>query len=412
MNSRFLALLAFLLCSIEASLSAAVFERSVRKSSGDLPVVVLRGTAEERARAFGALCGREFLQMLEKAMVPAVNAKSDQAWDELAAATGRYFAFPKEFQQQAEAFIDGLRQALPADERRIQALGREVQVSDLLALHAFPDLAVSGRVPLGGCSSFSAWGARTEDGRTIAGRNLDYFTFPGRIPVVVIAQEPAEKGLQKTIEVSVPGILGASTALNEQGVFLSLNDEAGLPPSRNGGWIPRVVPLRRAIETAGAATAVEDVARALRDAPLAAGGIVHVSFPSAAKSASGPAVIEWDGNEEGGGVTVRRGSEQAIHCTNHYLERRNRDASGSSKERFDALKRGFETSASAGEKIDLARAKKLLDAAAVRGRVSTYLSVIARPDERRLWVAVAPRPGASATDGEWTEIAWKEVFAP
>jgi hypothetical protein len=390
------------------------FESSVRGTIQDLPFVVLRGSDEERGRAYGALCGQDLIRVLSEGLIPVINANSPEAWDALVATSENLFVFPAEFRKQAEAFMNGLQETLSKPGQLLKSPGREIRLDDLIALHAFPDLASSGRVSLGGCSSFSAWGKLTEDGDVISGRNLDYFTFPAKLPMMIIAQEPSEPGKLRTLEVSLPGILGASTAMNEEGVFLMLHDESGLPSEQEHGWIPRVLPLRQAIERARAASAIEDIAAVLRGIPLAMGANVHVSFPVANGSSLLPVVFEWDGNPLDQGVTIRRADPDleadALFCTNHYLSRRNTLPEGSSQDRFLALTNGARGAAPEPGGIDLEAARNIMDAAAVRGSGSTYLSVIAFPGKREMVIAVAPEPGASATDGKWIRVQWETVF--
>ena len=384
--------------------------RSAAGTIGDLPFVVLRGTLEERGQAFGALCGRQTVQTVQ-VLAAVVQQRMPNGWDQLVAISNKAFVFPPEQERQMAAFIEGFRKALPPAERIIPAAGRELSVGDLKAFACFPDLAGTGRVPLGGCSSFSAWGALTTDGQIIAGRNADYTTFPGQFVFMVIAQEPAEEGVQKTIEVSGPGVFGASTAINEQGVVLLLHDERGLPPRLQGGWVPRVAVLRQAIEKARAASAIDDVAAVLRGAPLTMGGNIHVLAPMLPGGPL-PAIMEWDGNAQSNGLTIRTASADlpSIFCTNHYVERRAASGSGSSADRFARLERATKQAAARGEKIDVKAAQALMDQVAVRGGSTTYMSVIVRPHLRELTVAVSPGPGRSATDGHWVPVRWEEVF--
>ncbi len=387
--------------------------KSLRGRLGDLPVVVLRGTAEERAEAFGRLAGREFAKMLSEALVPVINRKATNGWDSLNRMVEERFSFPPEFLIQAKAFVRGM-EGLSEMERRLANLGRPVNAGDVLTFHALADLISSGRVPLGACSSFSVWGPLTRDGQVMSGRNLDYHRFPGKIPIFVIAQEPLEPGHLRTLEVSTPGFFGASTALNEQGVFLALHDERGLPTETQGQWVARVVPLRQAIEMANRDSAAATVAECLRRSVPALGGNVMVSFPVTRGAANTPVVLEWDGNSMDHGVTIREPDValgDRVFCTNHYLKRRAPESRDSSARRLQSMMDGVRLSESAGRPIDVEIAKGLLQGASVRGDISTYLSVVASPATRELWVAVAAGPGMSATDGGWTHIRWEEIFS-
>jgi hypothetical protein len=389
--------------------------QSVRGTIHELPFVVLRGTVEERGKAYGALCGADVVSFLNDTLLPLMNRESGSAWNELSRRVESTFAFPTDTLDQMKSFITGLEGAADDQARTLKTLGRDLRVEDLKVMQVLADLLSSGRFKFGGCSSFSAWGDLAEGNELISGRNLDYMTFPGKLPFLVLAQEPSEAGKQKTIEVSMAGIFGATTAMNEEGVLIMLHDEAGLPPARQTDFVPRVTALREAIEKARATNAVADVAGALRHVPVIMGGNIHVSFPlDPARPDHLPAVIEWDGNSRTGGVTVRNpaaGGLEAIFCTNDFLERRSGAPAASNCSHYKSMVQAASNHAKHGRKIGFPMAVAIMDRAAVRGDGSTHIAVIARPNARQLMVAVAPKPGASATDGEWVEVNWNAVFS-
>ena len=53
----------------------------------------------------------------------------------------------------------------------------------------------------------------------------------------------------------------------------------------------------------------------------------------------------------------------------------------------------------------------MMDSVSRGGGLMTYLSVIAYPDARRMYVAVTPKTGVPATQGRWVEVDWEKVFA-
>jgi hypothetical protein len=395
----------------------ARYGQSVRGLIDDLPFVVLRGTLQERGEAYGALCGKDCVEMMNTVILPIVQKMSPDAWQMMVALSKAMMLFPKDDAVQAAAFIEGFRKAVPEADRKMPALGRELGVDDLRLAQGFVDLDGAGRIMLGGCSSFSVWGDLAAGGGTITGRNSDYQTFPGRFPMMVVAQQPSEKDRLATIEVSGPGVLGASTAMNEEGVFLALNNETGLPPRAAGGFWPRISALRPAIETARAASAVKDVAAALRGKAPMMGCIVHVSVPTAKGKGALPSVIEWDGNPLTEGVTVREPEGGAgagfILSTNNYLKRREGppETTGDSARRLKILDGALAAVREAKGKVDLEKAEAMLDSVAPQGGFMTYLSVIAFPDTRRLVIAVTPKTGVPATKGHWVEVDWQQVFA-
>jgi len=66
--------------------------------------------------------------------------------------------------------------------------------------------------------------------------------------------------------------------------------------------------------------------------------------------------------------------------------------------------------ASAGRKIDLDIAKKLLQTVGRSGALVTHLSYVAWPAARRWAFSVSPQTGISASKGRWIALEWKDVF--
>ena len=132
-----------------------------------------------------------------------------------------------------------------------------------------------------------------------------------------------------------PGLIGAYTAMNEDGVTICMHDAQGLPATHQGKFVPRAYALREAIEKASGVSAVEDVRRVLLASPVMRGNNIHVSSPFMGQR-NPAAVFEYDGNTaQDGGVTMRVALDEqtpaltsALLCTNHYRNR----APGSSRD--------------------------------------------------------------------------------
>jgi hypothetical protein len=373
--------------------------RSVRGTIDGLPLLVLKGTAAERGRDHGFLCAKEIVGFID-AFVPVVKSRKGD-WERDVVGAARRFVWPKRYEEELAGMAAGIREALPEpSSRTIRALGREIGVDDLKVLNAIADLFGMG------CSSFSAWGDLTADGQPITGRNADYTTFPIPLTSCIVAAEPSEKELRPTLSVGAMGLVAAGTTMNAEGVFAALHDESGLPRAQGAAFQPRVLSLQSAVETARAERAVEDVAAALRRTPVAVGNNIHVSGPLVP-----PAILEWDGNLKEQGVTLRAPNpdefKSAIVCTNHYRARAERNAGcGRYRSLSDALRRA----ASDGRRIDVAAAQQMLDRVAPQGASMTYLAVVVQPKARRMSVALASKPGVSATKGRWVPVEWAAVF--
>jgi hypothetical protein len=379
--------------------------RSVRGTIDGFPFLVLRGDARERGRAHGLLAAREIVRFLDQALIPVIHATSPGSWEAGFAGRAKLFSWPERYDRELRGMLDGIREALPeVADRRLGSLGREIRLEDLQALNCLTDLLG------GGCSSFSVWGPLTEDGRVLAGRNMDYMAFPIAPFQVLVGVEPAEEGLKATLDLLAFGYLGAGTAMNAEGVWAAMHDEPGLGSKAREGWVPRCLTLRTAVERARAARAVEDVAGALRESPVRVGNNIHLSFPVTASEAARPCVLEWDGHEKDGGVTVHAGEADHLLCTNHYRTRAVRERARDSKDRLERLRTGIEEFRASGRKIGLAEARELLEGVCRNGALVTHFSVVVWPDRRRMAFAWSPSPGRSSTQGRWITVEWADLF--
>lgn len=404
--------------SVCAASSVTVTARhgdSVRGEIDGVTFFVLRGTSQEQGEAHGALGAKDILTVLDGTLIAQVE-KQPGAWEHGILPMVRTFQFPEPYAVELEAMLDGIRKALPdSADRVLSSIGREITLDDLRALNCVGDIMSSGsNMASQGCSSFSAWGRFTADGSVIAGRNLDYTTFPGKIPFCIIARESTGPGSAATLDLSAPGALGVSTAMNSEGVVLLFHDESGLPIKPSGGYAPRPIVSRAALEHLTVEMSSESIVKLFQEKNVLTGTNTHLVFPS---SGPGPraAVVEWDGNPDGKGAAIRTpdGSvdDEALLCTNHYLARTTREPSdGGTFRRFSSLARAIVDAKAAEATIGLPEAKEMMDDVAVGGGGVTYLTAIAYPDERRFVFATTPDTGVPATKGKWSEVNWEQIF--
>lgn len=380
-------------------------ERSARGTVEGFPFLVLRGDATARGRAHGILAGREIIRFLDQALLPVIHATSPGAWEAAFAGRTNLFAWPERYERELRAMLEGIRQALPdAEDRRLKSLGREIRLEDLKALNCLTDLLG------GGCSSLSVWGPLTEDGQVLSARNMDYMAFPITPYQTLIAVDPAEEGLKATLDLLAFGYVGAGTALNAEGVWTALHDEPGLAGGPREGGAPRCLSLRTAVERARAARAIEDVAGSLRGSAVRLGNNIHVSFPLSGARGARPCVLEWDGHEKDGGVSIHLPEADHVLCTNHYRTRASRSGPKDSLARLERLRKGIEELRAAGRKIGLAEARELLESVCRNGALVTHFSVVVWPDRRRMAFACSPSPGRSSTQGRWMTVEWDDLF--
>ncbi|MBF4492393.1 acyl-CoA--6-aminopenicillanic acid acyl-transferase [Flavobacterium sp. MR2016-29] len=82
--------------------------------------------------------------------------------------------------------------------------------------HALQDLALVG------CSSFAAWGEKSEDGNLILGRNFDFYINDSFAENKIIAFISPEQG-HKFMMVTWPGMVGAVSGMNQEGLTVTIN---------------------------------------------------------------------------------------------------------------------------------------------------------------------------------------------
>ncbi|GGH38434.1 acyl-CoA:6-aminopenicillanic acid acyl-transferase [Mangrovimonas yunxiaonensis] len=82
--------------------------------------------------------------------------------------------------------------------------------------HAFQDLALVG------CSSFAAWGDKSEDGHLIIGRNFDFYAGDAFSKEKIIAFVSPTNG-HKFMSVTWPGMIGVVSGMNDAGLTVTIN---------------------------------------------------------------------------------------------------------------------------------------------------------------------------------------------
>jgi len=379
-----------------------------------LTVVILRGTHAERGEAHGALCAREIIAAIGDFAIPTAETgskaltgqKGIDAYEKIIRPSVTKLHWAPRFEEELAGMIRGIQKALPAaKDRLLPELGREIDVNDLKAWNTLADWAYQG------CSSFAAWGALTPDGQAVAGRNLDFPSSKGVCAAQgLMAFVPSEEGIQPILGVSFMGMIGIVTAMNQDGVFVSMNNIHELVSSDKTNRTPRCLALREALEHARSDTALADVPEALRRQPILVGNNILVCR----SAPRGPlaAVLEWDGHAQDFGVTLRSGEQRngasAIFCTNHYLDRGGTSPEAGSLGRYAAMRE--ETGRFLAEEKQIASLQEARRVLARSAGPKTLHSVVVWPATRRWAVALSPGEGKPAVHEPWMEFSWTDVL--
>ena len=411
------ALLTITSSGFSAGESMEIVSRSGRSERGILkgvPVLILRGSDTERGEAHGALCGREIVAVIRDFVIPTAEKgskavtgeKGFNAYEKAIRPSLRILKWTPRFEEELAAMLRGIRRALPdPKDRFLPALNREIDEDDLKAMNTLADWSYQG------CSSFAAWGALTPDGQAVIGRNLDFPSSPGLCAAhCLMAFVPDGEGIQPILGVSFMGMIGIVTAMNQDGVFVSMNNVSEMVSSGKTDRFPRCLALRESLERARSATALADISEALRQQPILVGNNILVGRP--APQGELAAVLEWDGDPQDRGVTLRSGERRdgadAIFCTNHHISRAGKKPEPGSLGRYAAMREEVARFLTAEKQISsLKEARQVLARSA---GAKTLHSVVVWPATRRWALALSPGEGKPAVDQPWIEFSWSDLM--
>ncbi|MHC4777615.1 MAG: C45 family autoproteolytic acyltransferase/hydrolase, partial [Planctomycetota bacterium] len=317
-------------------------------------VLKLWGTPRERGRAHGTLLGRKVMAIVNSFLV---GSRASKYEEKLAPMVPVLFSWPRHIEEELQGLLEGMEGSLPREALEIKALGRKLTLDDLKAFNSLGDWQSLA------CSTLTAWGQYTEGGRTLVGRNFDYFLPPVALRNQLLVVHCPSGARKAFVTVSFPGNLGAITFMNSKGVFGAIHDVHVLPTERGLGYTPRLVTLRLAAETAGGPRALEEALALCRKHRSLYGNNFHFAFPSRAGGKHPAAVIEYDSDRSReNGATLRTAPDRdrnRLWNTNHYRLR----AEATKCRRFSRLDTRFGELSASGKRIDVEAMKALMKSA-------------------------------------------------
>lgn len=350
-------------------------------TKGELRVLELWGTPRDAGFAHGYLLAEDIVTLFDDFVLDPKVVPSHEFYEGIIRPnSGQRFEWSPAARDELAGILAGAQSRLGKDKVRSAKLDRPLDLDDMLAINALADWFCLA------CSSVSLWGPLTSDGQTLTARNLD---FPSTVQMdklqIVIAYRGA--GERKSwLGVSWPGAIGVYTAMNADGVTMSIHDAPGRPMSAASGFTPRSLILREALEGAAAGSFATDVAKVLRAHKVAIGNNVHVSAPRNGDAA--PArIFEYDAGDLSGGVTERipdpaaGALANALWCTNHQRERQ----PPLDCDRYTKLQQRLTEASTAGTRFDAASALRLIRD--IR-QESTLHSVVFMPAKGKMLVLI------------------------
>jgi hypothetical protein len=186
---------------------AAVFEGGSLYRCGKLPVLDLCGNFKQMGRQYGHLLSAELQDLYQRAVVDYFMEKKglDAALiDQTANALFEFY--PRRFKD----IVLGMAET--------SGLSEKEQIR-LNAIELYGTIS--------GCSGIFAWGDYTGGGPLVCGRNYDWFdSYSDFAKSLVVTVFHPDSGISSAI-VTFAGVIYMTTGLNEQGIFLELNN--GMP---------------------------------------------------------------------------------------------------------------------------------------------------------------------------------------
>lgn len=254
--------------------------------------------------------------------------------------------------------------------------------------HALQDLALVG------CSSFAAWGEKSEDGNLILGRNFDFYVNDAFAENKIIAFIKPKEGYNFMM-VTWPGMIGAVSGMNQQGLTVTINaSKSKIPMSAK---TPISILAREILQHA------QNIEEAIT---IAKKRKVFVSESIMVGSAADNKAVLIEVSPEKIGVYDVPNSNQLL-CSNHFQSDALKNNEGNlsqianshSKYRFDRMEELFKENPKINPKIaaEILRNKKGLKNIPLGygnekalNQLLAHHGIIFKPKEKLVWVSASP----------------------
>jgi hypothetical protein len=373
-----------------------------------LPVLQLRGTAEERGFAHGYLVGRQIIDFFEFYIIEDSWGSAKSYQNTFVPFLEGHFNYPPELLKECDAVIRGMRES--GTDMRVESLGRDFNRTDLLAINAYIERrAAFAEASPSSCTQFAFWGSQTKgsqyNGGLIAARNMDGECDVRKVTVshfLVYAVAPSEPGRKRWVSTMWPGFVGTISGVNEEGLYGMENAGGSGPGPVPDGVVPCSWVQRIILEKLGGDASPESVLQMMKPFACSTGGITAagsiILWAVPYKGQESPAFV-YEGGRSGFAVRkpsdVRPVDPDNIMASNHHLvygfdPERPADSLGSrisfsSRWRYETGMQTLEAWSRQHKSLGLAEAIRLLEQVA---QGTTEYSVIFLANERRIFIAV------------------------
>ena len=254
--------------------------------------------------------------------------------------------------------------------------------------HALQDLALVG------CSSFAAWGEKSEDGSLILGRNFDFYAGDDFAKDKIVAFVKPKEG-HPFMMVTWAGMIGACSGMNNEGLVVTINS--------GKSKIPLIAKTPISILTREILQYAKNIDEAIA---IAKKRQVFVSESIMIGSANDKKAILIEMSPNNFGIYDVKNSNQLI-CSNHFqsesLKNDDRNqyqiTNSHSKYRYDKMTELFDKNPKINPKIasDILRNKEGLNNLPIGygnekslNQLLAHHAVIFKPEQKLVWVSENP----------------------
>ncbi len=228
---------------------------------GDKKILYVWGDHFQRGKAQGYFLAPQIMDVFNTLFWTMFCFSSQSYYSYITTFYSDHFAPAPELVAELNGMLSGMEQA--GISLYHQGLNRDLGIDDLLLLNAMYDLVeVQENLPAPrnlqlGCASLSSWGSATAADSLLAGsavitRFLDISQNSALIAApLLVVHLPAEADEQNWLNITIPGFVGALTAINSSGVYASMNTATDSYPVNPVLTIdPILFDLRRGVEKA------------------------------------------------------------------------------------------------------------------------------------------------------------------
>jgi len=255
--------------------------------------------------------------------------------------------------------------------------------------HALQDLALVG------CSSFAAWGSKSDDGKLILGRNFDFYAGDDFAKDKMVAFIRPNKGIPFMM-VTWPGMIGAVSGMNNEGLTVTINAAKSKIPLV--AKTPISILTREILQYASTTDEAIAIARKRK---------VFVSESIMVGSAKDKKAILIEVSPNSFGVFEVPNSNNQLLCTNHYqsdvLKDNKRNVyqieNSHSQYRYEKLQEDFNESPKISPQIaaGILRDREGLNGKAIGygneralNQLLSHHGVVFKPEQKLVWVSANP----------------------